>query len=64
MLQLALDFHHGLLSELCGSWILPGPTKTFALEAHKNERPAFNRRAVGSIPIGRTRSSCEDVGKR
>ena len=29
----------------------------FALEAHQDEHPAFNRRAVGSIPIGRTRRS-------
>ena len=29
----------------------------FALEAHQDEHPAFNRRAVGSIPIGRTRFS-------
>jgi hypothetical protein len=36
----------------------------FALEAHKDEHPAFNRVAVGSIPIGRTRSFHEDVGKR
>lgn len=28
----------------------------FASEAHKDEHPAFNRRAVGSIPTGRTRS--------
>ena len=27
----------------------------FALEAHQDEHPAFNRRAVGSIPIGRTK---------
>ena len=36
----------------------------FALEAHQDEHPAFNRRAVGSIRIGRTTSFHEDVGKR
>ena len=37
----------------------------FALEAHQDEHPAFNRGAVGSIPIGRTRRFFhEDVGKR
>ena len=35
----------------------------FALEAHQDEHPAFNRRAVGSIPIGRTRAFREVVGK-
>ena len=36
----------------------------FALEAHQDEHPAFNRRVVGSIPIGRTKEFfCEDVGK-
>jgi hypothetical protein len=42
----------------------PGSVAQFALEAHKDEHPAFNRRAIGSIPIGRTKAFREDVGKR
>ena len=43
----------GLINRRCLVRIQGEPP--FALEAHQDEHPAFNRRAVGSIPIGRTK---------